>query len=737
MKESKRYFCPMCPGIESDQPNSCPHCGMALEPKPLQESSVIYTCPMHPEIQKSSPGQCPICGMELEPVQPQENNDEYWNMLLRFCVSLILSIPILILALSEMFPDFNLSLSMQISRWGQGILSIPAVLWAGWPFFKRGWQSLVSRHLNMFTLISMGIGVAFIYSCFALFFPGAFPASFRFHGEIPIYFETAAIITVLVLLGQVLELKARSKTSSALKALLNRAPNKAWIIKDGKEFEVGIGTVKPGDILRVKPGEKVPVDGKIIEGGSSVDESMISGESFPVEKGINDIVTAGTVNQTGSFAMRAEKVGSDTLLAHIVQMVSEAQRSRAPIQKIADTVSAYFVPLVILIAVAAFIIWVTIGPQPSFIYALVNAIAVLIIACPCALGLATPMSIMVGMGQGARNGILFKNAEVLERLEKVDYIVVDKTGTITEGKPVVRYISGSSPWKENDILRFAASVEQYSEHPLAAAVLNEAKARSLNLSKVEGFNSLPGQGLVGAVENHEILVGKASLFQERDIKGFSPLLEASKPFQEQGHTIIFVSIDGVASGFITISDPIKNSTPAAIHALHQMGLKIFLLSGDNAMTAKRVAGMLSIDDYQGEVNPKSKQDFIKKLRSEGHHVLMAGDGVNDAPALAEADVGVAMGSGTDVAIESAEVTLVKGDLMGIARAIHLSRAMMKNIRQNLFFAFIYNILGIPIAAGVLYPFTGLLLNPMIAALAMSLSSVSVIANALRLRTIKL
>ncbi len=698
-----------------------------------------YTCPMHPEIVRDHPGNCPICGMALEPksIDAQVDDSEYKDMRRRFWLGLAFSIPVLLLAMGSMISAFDYFISPTLSRWLQFILSTPVILWAGWPFFERGWQSIVNRHLNMFSLISLGVGVAYLYSVVAFFFPYAFPLSFLHQGEVPLYFETAAIITVLVLLGQVLELKARSQTSQAIKALLGRAAKSARVIVNGEEIEVSIDQVKVGDILRIRPGDKIPVDGKITDGKSTIDDSMITGEPIPVEKEVGSTVIGATINQTGSFLMQAEKVGSETLLSRIVQMVADAQRSRAPIQSLADKVSGYFVPVVVLVAILTFIVWAWIGPEPSFVYGLVNAVAVLIIACPCALGLATPMSVMVGMGRGAEAGILIKNAEALEKLEKVKTIIVDKTGTLTEGKPKLTQVISNEQEKENEILRLAAAVEQNSEHPLAASIVQGAKERSISLPKVENFQSITGGGVIGKVENHEVLVGKPNFLQERKINGVAPLQQQAKELQKQAQTVMFVAIDGQAVGLITVSDPIKSSTPDAIQQLHRLGQKIVMLSGDNEQTAQSVAKRLGIDEVHAGVAPDYKQQFVQQAKGKNGFVAMAGDGINDAPALAAADVGIAMGTGTDVAMESADVTLIKGDLVGIVRAIHLSHAMMKNIRQNLFFAFIYNALGIPIAAGILYPFTGLLLNPIIAALAMSLSSVSVIGNALRLRKTKL
>lgn len=739
MPSSNEYICPMHPEIKQSQSGPCPKCGMALEPKnPIATSNTIYTCPMHPEIQQDHPGNCPICGMALEPktIDSAPDDSEYRDMFRRFWIGAILSIFVLFLAMGNMIPALDRIISPNLSGFLQFIISTPVILWCGQPLFQRGFASLVNRHLNMFSLISLGVGIAYLYSVIAYFFPSIFPDTFKHQGLIPIYFETAAIITVLVLLGQVLELKAHSQTNQAIKALLGRAAKSARLIKDGQEIEVAIDQVKSSDILRVKPGDKIPVDGKIMEGKSSIDESMMTGEPIPVEKNIGDPVIGGTINQTGSFLMRAEKVGSETLLSRIVQMVAEAQRSRAPIQGLADKVSSYFVPTVVVIAILTFIAWALWGPEPSFTYGLVNAVAVLIIACPCALGLATPMSIMVGMGKGAENGVLIKNAEALEKLEKVKTIVIDKTGTLTEGKPKLIHVI-SQNWKENDLLRLAASVEQSSEHPLAEAIVQGAKERSVSVPQAQEFNSITGGGVIGKVEGHDVLVGKPNFLQEHRINGVTSFQEKAQELQKQAQTVMFVAIDGQAVGLITVSDPIKSSTPQAIEQLHQLGLKLVMLSGDNEQTAQAVAKRLGIDEVHAGVAPQYKQDFVKQAQGKGGFVAMAGDGINDAPALAAADVGIAMGTGTDVAMESAELTLVRGDLMGIVRAIHLSHAMMKNIRQNLFLAFIYNVLGIPIAAGVLYPFTGLLLNPIIAALAMSLSSVSVIGNALRLRKIKL
>ena len=664
----------------------------------------------------------------------QDGVSEYKQMLLRFWVAVGLLVPVLFLAMSSMFPVFGPFVSPNGSRWLQLLLSTPVILWAGWPFFQKGGQSILNRRLNMFSLISLGVGVSYLYSLIAFFFPHLFPAKVLHQGNVPLYFETAAVIVVLVLFGQVLELKARSQTSQAIKALLDRNAKTAKRVEQGKEREVPIDEVKVGDLLRVRPGDKIPVDGSLIEGKSFVDESMVTGEPMPVEKEVHDSVIAGTINQNGSFLMRAEKIGSETLLSRIVQMVAEAQRSQAPIQSLADKVSSYFVPAVVLIAILTFIIWAWIGPEPSFVYGLLNAVAVLMIACPCALGLATPMSIMVGIGRGAEVGVLIKNARALEKLEKVKTIVVDKTGTLTEGKPKIVQIISVEQGKENEVLRFAAAVEQNSEHPLAHALMQGAKERSVNLAQVEDFQSFTGGGVSGKVENREVLVGKINFLEKRRVAGTALLYRQAEEPQIQAQTVVFVAIDGQGAGLITISDPIKASASHAVNELHTLGLKIVMLSGDNEKVAQSVGKKLGIHDVYANVTPEYKQQFIREANEKIGPVAMAGDGINDAPALAAAEVGIAMGTGVDVAMESADVTLVKGDLTGILRAISLSHAVMRNIRQNLFFAFIYNALGIPIAAGLLYPFTGMLLNPIVAALAMSLSSVSVIMNSLRLRT---
>jgi Cu+-exporting ATPase len=639
--------------------------------------------------------------------------------------------------MAHLFPNAPGWVMTDLSRWIQFVLSTPVVLWGGWPFFIRGWQSIRNRSPNMFTLIAMGVGVAYFYSAVVMLLPQLFPPSFQQHGKIGIYFESAAIITVLVLLGQVLELRARSRTGSAIRALLDLAPQKARVLRGDKESEVPLDQVQAGDQLRVRPGEKIPVDGKVIDGTTSIDESMITGESMPVEKAAGDKVTGGTVNQTGSFMMMAERVGGETVLSRIVEMVAQAQRSRAPIQGLADKVSSWFVPAVIVISIVTFIIWATLGPEPRFAHAIVNAVAVLIIACPCALGLATPISIMVGVGRGATEGVLIKSAEAIERLEKINTIVVDKTGTLTEGKPRLTKIISPNAISEEQLLAAAASIEQQSEHPLAASVVRGAQERGIKLMKAADFESVTGGGVRGKADGREVLVGKPRFLQSRGVRDIEPLEAAATELQKQGQTAIFVAIDGRAAGILAVADPVKDSSVEAMGHLHRLGLKIIMMTGDNERTAKAVSEKLGIDEVEAGVEPQTKNERVRQLREQGRIVAMAGDGINDAPALAEADVGIAMGTGTDVAMESAGITLVKGDLRGIEKAIQLSRAMMRNIRQNLFFAFIYNALGIPIAAGALYPFFGWLLSPIIAGAAMSLSSVSVIANALRLRATKL
>ena len=743
---SGKYTCPMHPEVQSDKPGSCPKCGMALEPaRPAAtKQKVIYTCPMHPEIERDGPGTCPKCGMDLEPktAQPEseEDDSELRNMTRRFWVGLVLTVPVLLLAMLPMIGvPVNRWLGATLHPWLQLVLSTPVVLWCGWPFFERGWRSIVTWNLNMFTLIAIGTGAAYLYSLVAVLFPGLIPENFQHHGTVEVYFEAAAVIVTLVLLGQMLELRARRRTGAAIRELLSLAPPTARIVGDGQEREVPLLEVHPGDILRVRPGEKIAVDGKITEGRSTVDESMITGEPMPVEKDKDDPVIGGTVNQTGSFLMVAEKVGQDTVLARIVNMVADAQRSRAPIQKVADLVAGYFVPVVVVVAVITFLVWAIAAPkQPALAWAFVNAVAVLIIACPCALGLATPMSIMVGIGRGAKEGVLIKDAAVLETLEKVDTVVVDKTGTLTEGRPKLTECVPASPFTEEEVVRFAASVEQNSEHPLAHAIVTGAKDRGITIPTVEAFDSVTGGGVHGTVEGKKVLIGKKSLLAEQGVQNLAALDDRADELQQQGRTVMYVAVDGRFAGLVAVSDPIKDSTLEAVRSLHGLGMRIIMLTGDNEKTAKVVAEKLGIDEFHAGVRPEDKHERIKALKAEGRKVAMAGDGINDAPALAEADVGIAMGTGTDVAIESSGVTLVKGDLRGIVKALKLSRNTMRNIRQNLFFALIYNALGVPIAAGILYPISEhLLLNPMIAAAAMSFSSVSVVANALRLRTMRL
>jgi P-type Cu+ transporter len=699
----------------------------------------IYTCPMHPQIQQIGPGTCPICGMALEPQTVSADsgpNHELIDMTRRFWIGLVLTIPVFILEMGGHITGLTMLLGQQLSNWMQLVLATPAVMWAGWPFFVRGWQSLRTHNLNMFTLIAMGTGVSWVYSVVATFFPDTFPAAFRqMDGAVAVYFEAAAVITVLVLLGQVLELRARDQTSGAIKALLGLAPKTARRLKaDGTEEEVSLALIAVDNTLRVRPGEKVPVDGEITEGRSSLDESMVTGESMPVTKDIGAKVIGGTLNSSGGFLMRAEKIGSDTMLARIVQMVANAQRSRAPIQRLADQVSGWFVPMVLASAVLAFAAWSIWGPEPRYAFGLVAAVAVLIIACPCALGLATPMSIMVGVGRGAQAGVLIRDAEALERMEKVDTIVIDKTGTLTEGKPSVTAIAVVDGQDENELLRLTASVEQASEHPLAAAIVTAAKDRKLEISKVMGFDSPSGKGAIGMVQRKRIIIGNAKFMGELNIEIKSMQAKADR-MREDGTTAVFVAINGKIAGAIGIADAVKPTTPEALRALREAGIRIVMLTGDNRITAEAIAKRLGIAEVEADVLPEKKTEVVGKLKAQGRVVAMAGDGVNDAPALAAADVGIAMGTGTDVAMESAGVTLLRGDLMGIVRARSLSKAVMGNIRQNLFFAFIYNAAGVPIAAGVLYPMFGVLLSPMIAAAAMALSSVSVIGNALRLRNL--
>lgn len=705
-----------------------------------QTEGVIYTCPMHPQVKQIGPGNCPICGMTLEPEAGTTDTGpsaEYLDMRRRFWIGLVLSVPVLILEMGGHLTNLHMVLGAQSSNWIQLVLATPVVLWAGFPFFERAWKSLVTMHLNMFTLIAMGTGVSWIYSLVATISPSLFPAALRSpDGSVAIYFEAAAVITVLVLLGQVLELRAREQTGGAIRALLDLAPKTARRVRDGVDEDIALEMVVVGDRLRVRPGEKVPVDGNLIEGRSSIDESMITGESMPVTKDVGAKLIGGTMNQTGGFVMEAGKVGRDTMLSQIVRMVADAQRSRAPIQRLADEVSGWFVPVVIGIAIVAFAAWMIWGPEPRFAHGLVAAVAVLIIACPCALGLATPMSIMVGVGRGAGLGVLIKNAEALERFEKVDTLVVDKTGTLTEGKPKVTSMAAINGLTETELLRLAATLERASEHPLATAIVNAATERQLILGVAEDFDSPVGKGVTGSVDGRKLIIGSHRIMEEAHID-VSALTSQAEALRGEGATVIFIAIDGRAGGLLAIADPIKTTTPDAVQALLKAGVRVVMLTGDNKTTADAVARKLGITEVEAEILPEDKSKIVKRLREEGRIVAMAGDGVNDAPALAAADVGIAMGTGTDVAIESAGVTLLKGDLQGIVRARELSHATMSNIRQNLFFAFIYNAAGVPIAAGVLYPTFGLLLSPIIAAAAMALSSVSVIGNALRLRSVRI
>jgi Cu+-exporting ATPase len=759
--DTNAYVCPMCPEVRQIGPGPCPSCGMALEPESpaLPATKTEYTCPMHPEIVRSEPGNCPICGMALEPrtVTLEDENPELRDMTRRFWVGLALTAPLMAIAMGSMLwphafmggisfyrPDKTTATPWSsILPWLELALATPVVLWGGWPFFQRGWASVVNRSTNMFTLIAMGTGVAYVFSVVATLFPGIFPASFRSMGDRPdVYFEAAAAIVTLVLLGQVLELRARSQTSSAIRALLDLSPKMARVMAaDGSEHDIPLEQVKEGDRLRVRPGEKVPVDGVVLEGSSAVDESMITGESIPVEKMADARVIGATVNGNGSLVIRAEHVGSDTMLAQIVRLVSQAQRTRAPIQRLADKFAGWFVPAVIAIAVLTFIAWAFFGPEPRFAHAIVNAVAVLIIACPCALGLATPMAIMVGTGRGAHAGILIRNAEALETMEKVDTIVFDKTGTLTEGKPRVVEVAVGDGYSEGEVLRLAASLERGSEHPLGAAIVRASEDRKLSLAQTTDFANQPGKGITGNVEGHSVAVGNDKLigdFRRLVIQlQVNGLTTNTAEMKSRGQTVISVVVDGKFAGVLGIQDPIKASSAAAISELGGQGIRIVMLTGDNRGTAEAVAKQLGIEEFEAEVMPAQKSEIVERLRKEGRIVAMAGDGINDAPALALAHVGIAMGTGTDVALESAGITLLKGDLEGILRARKLSQATMRNIRQNLFFAFIYNSVGVPIAAGVLYPVFGILLSPILAAAAMSFSSVSVITNSLRLRHARL
>jgi Cu+-exporting ATPase len=735
----RQYTCPMHPEIESKEAGDCPKCGMALERVVMAAATRQYTCPMHPEIVQDEPGDCPICGMALEAIgvpEDEEENSELIDMTRRFWVSLLFTVPVFLIAMGDLLPGQPVSalLPTTLQPFIELLLTSPVVLWGAWPFFIRGWKSILTRNLNMFTLIGLGVAVAYVYSTVAALMPDIFPAAFRdADGHVAVYFEAAAVIVTLVLLGQVLELRARSQTGAAIRALLGLAPKTARKVHaDGTESDVDLVDVQVGDQLRVRPGEKIPVDGVVIEGSSAVDESMVTGEPVPVLKITGENLVGATINGTGSLLMRAERVGSDTLLSQIVHMVAEAQRSRAPIQKLADIVAGYFVPAVVLIAIATFAIWATVGPEPRMAYAIINSVAVLIIACPCALGLATPMSIMVATGRGATAGVLFKNAEAVEVMRKIDTLVVDKTGTLTEGRPMVVSVTANEPFNEDSLLQFAGSLERASEHPLAEAIVRSAKDRNLTLTKTDDFESITGKGVAGKIGGHVVAIGNQNLLSDLGAD-LAKLEELAETRRADGETVMYVAIDGVAAGIIGVADPIKETTPDAIAALHAQGLKIVMLTGDSQTTAEAVARKLGLDNVIAGVLPEQKAYIINQLRDSGAVVAMAGDGINDAPALAAAHVGIAMGTGTDVAMESAGVTLVKGDLRGIVRSRKLSSATMRNIRQNLVFAFGYNALGVPVAAGILYPFTGILLSPMIAAAAMSFSSVSVIGNALRLR----
>jgi Cu+-exporting ATPase len=742
LRVGSKYVCPMHLDVIADHPGICPKCGMSLEPM-NPGSKAIYTCPMHPEVQQDHPGECPKCGMTLETKTMTGDDDherrEILSLSFKFWLGLALTIPVQLLALGKDVPGLNLDrlVPMSISRWLELILSSPVVLWCGGFFFARAWFSIVNRQLNMFTLIALGVGAAYLYSLVAIFFPRLFPDSLKEAGEAPLYFEAAAAITVLVLLGQLLEAKARNKTGQAIRSLLGLAAKTAHRVRDGREEEISVDEIEKGDVLRLRPGEKIPIDGIIIDGKSAIDESMITGEPLPNEKTVNDKVIGATINQTGSFLMRVERVGSETLLSQIVQMVAEAQRSRAPIQRLADSIAGYFVPAVILCSVITFAVWIMVGPKPALAYAIINAVSVLIIACPCALGLATPMSIMVGVGRGAQNGILVKNAEAIERAELLSHLLTDKTGTLTTGKPQVTSIVPGPEFSVEELLDFASSLEQNSEHPLARAIVEEGRRRGVTLQPVENFQSMTGGGVYGQIRSQAILAGKQGFLSENGLVLPPVLIEKAQELQESAQTVVWVASNGAVAGLLGISDPIKQTTPNAIRTLHQLGLKVIMLTGDNRKTAEAVGRVLGIDEIHAELNPGDKIEIIKKLRGKNRFIAMAGDGINDAPALAESDVGIAMGTGTDVAMQSAGITLVKGDLYGIAKSIRLSRAVMRNIRQNLFFAFVYNTLGIPIAAGILYPFFGILLSPIFAGAAMAFSSVSVIGNALRLRNLEL
>lgn len=739
-----KYYCPMhCEGEKVyDKAGDCPVCGMDLVKAPdLTVIKTLYTCPMHPEVIQETPGSCPICGMDLVPMEPSESEDQktYTDLVKKMKIAVVFTVPIFAIAMIEMAHNNPLLQIMEASKWNwvQLILSLPVVFYACWIFFVRAWKSIITWNLNMFTLIGIGTGVAFLFSLVGMFFPDIFPSEFKTeHGTVLLYFEATTVILTLVLLGQLLEARAHSQTSGAIKELLKLAPTEATLVIDGNDKVISIHDIKKDDLLRVKPGDKIPVDGKITDGESSIDESMITGEPIPVDKKKDDNVIAGTINGNKSFVMIAEKVGSETLLSQIVQMVNDASRSRAPIQKLADSISKYFVPIVVIISVITFFIWAKFGPEPALVYGFINAIAVLIIACPCALGLATPMSVMVGVGKGAQSGVLIKNAEALENMNKVNVLITDKTGTITEGKPSVEKIYATNN-NDNDLLQSIASLNQYSEHPLAQAVVNYGKTKSISLIEVKDFEAIAGKGVTGTVTNKKVALGNKKLMEQVKASISDDIENKIITEQKLGKTVSYIAVEGIAVGFVSITDAIKTSSAAAIKELMQQGVEVIMMTGDNINTAKAVAEELNLSSYKAGCLPEDKLNEIKKLQAEGKIVAMAGDGINDAPALAQANIGIAMGTGTDVAIESAKITLVKGDLQGIVKAKNLSHAVMKNIKQNLFFAFFYNVLGVPIAAGVLYPFFGILLSPMIAALAMSFSSVSVIVNALRLRTLKL
>jgi Cu2+-exporting ATPase len=738
------FYCPMhCEGDKTyDEAGRCPVCGMDLIEQPKLVIASQYTCPMHPEIIKDEMGSCPICGMDLVPIEPveSEENKTYKKLLTKMKISVLFTVPIFIIAMADLIPDNPLvqMFSQQSLNWVQLLLSLPIVFYTCWMFFERAWKSIITWNLNMFTLIGIGAGIAFLFSVVALLFPDIFPDQFKTEsGTVFVYFEAVTVILTLVLLGQLLEAKAHSQTSGAIKELLKLAPTEATLVTPDGDKVISIHDIKKEDLLRVKPGDKIPVDGMITKGQSSIDESMITGEPIPVDKGVSDTVSSGTINGNTSFVMKAEKVGSETLLSQIIQMVNTASRSRAPIQKLADNISKYFVPIVIVVAIITFIIWYTFGPDPSMVYAFVNAIAVLIIACPCALGLATPMSVMVGVGKGAQNGVLIKNAEALENLNKIDVLITDKTGTITEGKPSVEKVVDLSNNNDEMLLQYIASLNQYSEHPLAEAVVKHGKNKNIELVSVDDFEAVSGKGVIGTVASKKIVLGNKKLMEQIDSHVSEHIENEIVAEQKLGKTVSYISINGKVEGYVSITDVIKKSSKQAIAKLQQEGIEVIMLTGDNNNTAKTVANQLNLANFKAEYLPEDKLNFIKELQERGKVVAMAGDGINDAPALAQANIGIAMGTGTDVAIESAEVTLVKGDLLGIVKAIKLGKKVMKNIKQNLFFAFIYNVLGVPIAAGILYPAFGLLLSPMIAAAAMSFSSVSVIVNSLRLRNVKL